>query len=127
MAGVLKEIVFDSAHPARLARFWAQVLQGYAVLPYDAAELARLAGLGLTPDSDPVVMVAGPGPRLCFHLIEGTRPARRRNRVHLDIAVNDRAAETARLAGLGARLRRQGAGYTVMADPEGNNFCLVDG
>lgn len=34
------EIVFDSQHPARLARFWAAALPGYAVRSYDDAELA---------------------------------------------------------------------------------------
>jgi hypothetical protein len=121
--GVLKEIVIDCDHPAGLARFWVQVLTGYAVLPYDAAEVARLAALGLAPETDPSVMVVGPGPRLCFHLRPGDRPAR--NRLHLDIAVTDVAAETARLLALGAALRRQTAEYTVLADPEGNNFCLV--
>lgn len=122
--GVLKEIVIDADHPASLARFWCGVLAGYDVMPYDAAEIARLAALGLTPETDPVVMVVGPGPRLCFHLFPGPRPAR--NRLHLDVAVADRMAETLRLQGLGANLRRQGVGYTVLADPEGNNFCLVD-
>lgn len=123
MAGVLKEIVFDADHPAALARFWAEVLTGYAVMPYDAAELARLAALGLTPETDPVVMVTGPGPRLCFHRMPGPRPAR--DRMHLDIAVPDPEAEAARLVGLGARLHRRGAGYLVLHDPEGHAFCLV--
>jgi hypothetical protein len=122
--GLLKEIVIDADHPAGLARFWCEVLTDYRVMPYDADEIARLAALGLTPETDPVVMVAGPGPRLCFHQFPGPRPGR--NRLHLDVAVADRAAETRRLQELGAVLRRHGAGYTVLADPEGNNFCLVD-
>lgn len=123
MAGVLKEIVFDADHPAALARFWAEVLEGYAVMPYDAAEIARLAALGLTPETDPSVMVAGPGPRLCFQLMPGPRPAR--NRVHLDIRVADIEAEAARLMRLGARIGRRGGDHLVMLDPEGNAFCLI--
>jgi hypothetical protein len=122
--GTLREIVFDSDHPARLARFWAAALEGYAVRPYDAAEVARLAALGLTPETDPTVMVDGPGPMLCFQLHESPRPER--NRLHLDIAAVDRPAEIARLSALGARLVREGEGYTVMQDPEGNNFCIAD-
>lgn len=122
--GHLKEIVIDCDHPAQLARFWCAVIDGYAILPYDAAEVARLAGLGLTPETDPSVMVDGPGPRLCFHLRPGPRPDR--NRLHLDIAVTDRAAEIVRLMALGAAHVRDGKGYTVLSDPEGNNFCLVD-
>jgi hypothetical protein len=79
----LVEIVVDSDHPAALARFWAAVLDGHAVAPYDDAEIARLAAQGLTPETDPVVMVDGPGPRLCFHLMPG--PRLERSRWHLDL------------------------------------------
>ena len=120
----LKEIVFDADHPAVLARFWEQLADGYRVRPYDEAEVARLASLGLTPETDPVVMLDGPGPVLCFHLRPGPRPFR--NRVHLDLHALDRAAEVARLVALGATVRRIEAEYTVLADPEGNQFCITD-
>jgi hypothetical protein len=55
--GRLKEIVFDADHPAALARFWAAVIDGYAIRPYDDEEIARLAGLGFTPETDPTVPV----------------------------------------------------------------------
>jgi glyoxalase superfamily protein len=121
--GILKEIVFESETPSALARFWAQVLDGYGVRAYDEAEIARLAALGLTPETDPSVMVDGPGPSLCFHHVPGRDY--RNNRVHLDVRVTDRAGEVARLERLGARVQRVTAGYTVMTDPEGNQFCLV--
>lgn len=123
MPGSLKEIVFDCHYPAPLARFWAELLEGYAVRAYDAEEIARLAGLGLTPETDPVVMVDGPGPTLCFHQIERGRV---QGRVHLDVQVTDRAAERTRLLARGASVVREAEGYTVMADPEGNHFRLVD-
>jgi hypothetical protein len=122
--GKLKEIVFDADHPAALARFWAQVIDGYAVRPYDDDEIARLAALGFTPETDPTVMVDGPGPTLCFQIFPGPRHAR--NRVHVDVSVEDRPAEVARLMALGASVAREADGYTVIRDPEGNNFCLVD-
>ena len=124
MSGRLKEIVFDCTHAAPLARFWADVLEGYAVRAYDQAEIARLAALGLTPETDPVVMVDGPGPTLCFHEIERGRV---QGRIHLDVDVTDRDAERTRVLGLGASVVGEAEGYTVMADPEGNHFCLVDG
>lgn len=120
--GRLKDIVIDADHPASLARFWASALDGYAVLPYDDAEIARLAALGLTPETDTSVMVAGPGTRLCIHLRTGPRPAR--NRVHLDIAAVNVEAEVERLVALGAKHVRIGDGYVVLNDPEGNNFCV---
>ena len=122
--GRLKEIVFDCTRAAPLARFWAALLEDYAVRAYDNEEIARLAGLGFTPETDPVVMVDGPGPTLCFHEIERGRV---QGRIHLDVAVSNRDAEKARALGLGASVVREADGYTVMADPEGNHFCLVDG
>lgn len=122
MTGRLAQIVFDSRHPASLARFWAAALTGYAVRAYDEAEIARLAALGLTPETDPVVMVDGPGPTLCFHEVERGRI---QGRIHLDIDVDDRRTEAARLIALGATHLRDGDGYTVLTDPEGNHFCIV--
>ncbi len=120
----LTEIVIDAAHPAALARFWAAALDGYAVRAYDEDEIARLAGLGFTPETDPGVMVDGPGPSLCFQRKDA--PKTQRNRVHLDI-VGPRAAEVQRLTALGARVRDEHDGFTVMLDPESNEFCVVDG
>jgi hypothetical protein len=120
--GRFKDIVIDADLPSALARFWAAALDGYAVLPYDDTEIARLAALGLTPETDPSVMVAGPGPRLCFHLRPGPRAPR--NRVHIDIVAEDVEAEVTRLIGLGASKVRHGEGYVVLNDPEGNNFCV---
>ena len=61
----IDSITVDAEHPASLARFWAAALEGYAVRVYDEAEVARLAALGLTPETDPTVMIDGPGPTLC--------------------------------------------------------------
>ena len=105
------------------ARFWAQALTGYAVRPYDDEEITRLAKLGYTPETDPIVLVDGPGPSLCFQEIERGRA---QGRIHLDVEVSDRSAERARLIGLGASVDREADRYTVMADPEGNLFCVVE-
>jgi len=43
----IQDIVFDCTHPASLARFWATVLDDYAVAPYDEAELTRLRREGI--------------------------------------------------------------------------------
>jgi hypothetical protein len=120
----LKEIVVDANHPAKLARFWAQVAEAYAVRAYDEAEIARLAALGLTPETDPVVMVDGPGPTLCFHSRSGPRPLR--NRIHLDLSAADRAAEVARVTALDATFWRSQNNYPTLRDPEGNSFCIID-
>lgn len=119
----LKEIVFDAAHPAALARFWAAALDGYAVRAYDDAEIARLASLGFTPETDPSVMVDGPGVTLCFQ--KWTPLSDARSRVHLDVA--GAASDVARLEALGARVRERRDGYTIMLDPEANAFCVQHG
>ena len=124
LVGTLREIVFDCAHAAPLARFWAALLDGYAVRAYDGEEIARLAALGLTPDTDPTVLVDGPGPSLCFQ--EMPNRSHDANRIHLDISVGNRSAEKARILALGASLVRDAEGYSVLADPEGNRFCIVD-
>ena len=121
--GAIREIVSDCQAASRLARFWAELLDGYAVRPYDQAEMERLARLGLTPDTDPTVMVDGPGPALCFQQVPGRKYEN--NRLHLDIEVADRKAAIERARGLGGDVLREASGYTVMRDPEGNQFCLV--
>jgi hypothetical protein len=122
--GRLKEIVIDADHPASLARFWAAAVDGYAVAPYDDAEIARLAGLGHTPETDPFVLLEGPGPDICCQLRTGERLER--NRIHLDLATTDRPAEVARLTALGATFWYERGNFTVLRDPEGNQFCVVD-
>ena len=125
----LREIVFDCERPASLARFWATVLDGYRVRPYTRDEVAELAARGLTPETDPVVLVDGPGPILCFQ----RRPAqltpafkRVKGKVHLDVTAADRKAEVDRLLGLGALVERAEETYTVLQDPEGNPFCVQE-
>ncbi|NMA98673.1 MAG: VOC family protein [Phyllobacteriaceae bacterium] len=122
--GAIHEIVFDCDKPAVLAKFWAGLLDGYNVRPYDDAEIVRLAALGFTPDTDPTVLVDGPGPSLCFQNVEGRRYDN--NRVHFDVEVADRPSEVERLKQAGATVDRVLPTYTVMRDPEGNQFCLVD-
>lgn len=121
--GALDQIIFDCERPAALARFWAGALDGYRVRAYDDTEIARLAALGFTPETDPTVLVDGPGPSFCFQQTAERSTAR--GRLHVDIAAPDRAREVARLRALGAAVQRETSGYTVMCDPEGNRFCVV--
>lgn len=119
---VLAEIVIDAVRPPALARFWAQALAGYAVRPYDNAEIERLRQHGHTPETDPAVAVDGPGPTLFFQRTEAAKA--QRNRMHLDLACEAVEPEQRRLMTLGATVRDVRPGFTVMLDPEGNEFCL---
>ncbi|TDE01618.1 VOC family protein [Jiangella asiatica] len=119
----LSEIVIDCRHAPSLARFWAEVLDDYDVLPYDGAEIARLAALGYTPETDPTVAVEGSGPTLFFQQV--SEPKTVKNRIHLDVEATDRDAEVRRLEALGAAVHRRLERWTVMLDPEGNEFCVA--
>lgn len=122
--GQLREIVIDCADAPSLARFWAAALDDYEVRPYDDAEIERLAGLGLTPDTDPSVALDGPGPTIFVQQVPEPKTAK--NRLHLDIDTADRPAEVARLMSLGASALDVFDGWTLMLDPEGNEFCVAD-
>jgi hypothetical protein len=133
----LYNITFDCRHPASLARFWAAVLDGYEVAPYDEVELERLRGKGIfDTEDDPSVLVerpGGPGPRYIFQLVPEGKAGEPRagRRTHLDIIAIDRTRdeEVERLKGLGAtefedHRKPDGTGWVTMADPEGNLFCV---
>jgi uncharacterized protein (TIGR03086 family) len=119
MAVRMKSITFDCTDPYRLAQFWAQ-LTGFTEDPDN----------GNTPD-DPEALLLSPGGRLALLFIAVPEPKQVKNRVHLDLVPLDRRRdeEVERLLGLGARVlddqrRPDGAGWVVLADPEGNEFCI---
>jgi hypothetical protein len=121
----LHDVVIDSRHPASIARFWAALLDGYQVAPYDEAELARLRAAGIfDPEDDPSVLVEAPGtlPRIFFQRVPG--PKRSKNRVHLDLRCDRVADELERVIELGASLVAEYDDHVVLRDPEGNEFCL---
>ena len=120
----LREIVIDCERAPALARFWASMLDGYDIRAYDDAEVERLAGLGLTPETDPMVALDGPGPTVFFQQVPEHKVVK--NRVHLDVTTQDRRREVDRLVALGASVRQEHDGWTEMGDPEGNEFCVTE-
>ena len=120
----LKQIVIDCQHPAGLARFWAAALDDFEVRVYDDAEIARLAALGFTPETDPVVILDGPYVEICFQKVDP--PPLTKRPLHLDVRADDRPSEVRRLADLGASVKERFDSHTWMRDPEGNDFCVVD-
>lgn len=122
----LRDVVVDCAHPAPLARFWAAVLDGYAVAPYDDEELARLRAMGVDdPEDDPSVLVEAAAGRPRYFFVRVSVPTPGKNRWHLDLQCDDFDTELARLLSLGARVVAPLPAWTVLADPEGNQFCLM--
>lgn len=142
--GARFQIVIDCADPARLAGFWAFAL-GYIVQPppagHDSWE-SFLASIGV-PESDfnrasALVDPDGTTPRIFFQRVP--EPKKVKNRLHLDINVGGGPgvpletrrskvdAEVERLQAHGAAvigpINQLGEYWVVMADPEGNEFCV---
>jgi len=120
----LRDIVIDCSHPASLARFWAAAVDGYAIAPYDDAEIARLRSLGIYDlEDDPSVLLEGPGPRLFLQRVPEAKQVK--NRVHLDLASPSVDAEVTRLVGIGASVVERYESHVTLADPQGNEFCVT--
>lgn len=111
----LHHIVIDAHDLPSLARFWAEVL-GWRIL----SEREREVVIG--PDETSPVGI-------CFMPVTDRKAVK--NRVHLDLtsAAEDREAEIERVLALGARRADVGQtgeeSWTVLTDPEGNEFCVV--
>ncbi|MEV0900285.1 VOC family protein [Actinoplanes sp. NPDC049802] len=106
----VKSLTFDCADALVVARFWAGALGG---------ELD-----GESTSGKALVKAPGWGaPTLWFQRVPEPKTAK--NRLHFDLRApgGDVAAEVARLTGLGATVVTPGE-LTVMADPEGNEFCV---
>ena len=110
----------DCQDPERLAAFWGAVLG--VEIEDRFGDPPQYVNLGpATPD----------GPRVCFQRVPEAKMTK--NRVHLDVAVQDVDAAASRITELGGkRLPHQdyhedGYSWRIMADPEGNEFCLIYG
>jgi glyoxalase superfamily protein len=106
----IKTVTFDCADALVAARFWA------AALGSDMDEES-------TSDRAHVEAPGWGGPNMWF--VRVPEPKAAKNRMHFDLRAGGPVeAEVARLVGLGATVLRPGAELTVMADPEGNEFCV---
>lgn len=113
MASVIKSVSFDAADALALATFWA------AVFGSDVDEES-------TSDKAFVEAAGWGGPNIWFSRVPEGKTAK--NRVHFDLrAPGPEADEVARLAALGAIVLERHNSHTIMADPEGNEFCVEPG
>lgn len=116
MVSVLQNVAIDCANPYELAVFWSKV-----------------TGSPLHPDDRPgdheIQVTLPEGPALYFNKVP--EPKTGKNRLHVCLRpTSTRDEEVARLLELGATLvadRREpdGTGWAVLADPEGNEFCVL--
>jgi hypothetical protein len=111
-------LCIDTTDPARLAGFWQSALGWRRTYERDD-EIVLEPPAGSPED--------GVVPDLLFLRVPEDKVGK--NRLHLDLRPQDQAAEVARLEGLGARRADVGQGadasWVVMADPDGNEFCVL--
>jgi hypothetical protein len=116
MASRLRTVTIDSLDPYAQAAWWSQVLAA-SVAPEDRP-------------GDPEVALSTDAGDLLFLQVPDAKVVK--NRAHLDLEPSDRSRdeEVARVLELGATLvddqrRPDGTGWVVLADPEGNEFCVL--
>ncbi|MBF6177933.1 VOC family protein [Nocardia otitidiscaviarum] len=111
-------VVFDATEPRSAARFWAELL-----------------GWEITLDRPAEVDVAAPDPdgvEVALTFLAAPHPKAAKNRIHLDLAsrsLDHQRVQVDRALSLGARRLDIGQGevpWTVLADPEGNEFCVLE-
>ena len=109
----LANVTFDCDDVLAVAGFWSAALDR----PLDPNPSEYFASIGLND---------GDSPNWFFAKVP--EPKTTKNRVHVDLTTDDREAEIARLVSLGATRGDDhdewGHSWTVMADPEGNEFCV---
>jgi hypothetical protein len=115
VASTINTVSFDCADPRRLAEFWCIAL-GYVDVDVD--------------DDEAFIGPAGGGNGLYFQRVPERKVVK--NRVHLDLRPpRSMAAEVERLQDAGATDHRYveegGSFWTIMLDPEGNEFCVLRG
>jgi predicted enzyme related to lactoylglutathione lyase len=108
----LEMVTVDCVDPDRLARWWVDAIGG-SVVVLGPGEFAMVVG--------------DRGPALGFQRVDQPTPGK--NRLHLDFQASDVDAEVERLVGLGAQETGRhsvdgGFRWVVLADPEGNAFCV---
>jgi predicted enzyme related to lactoylglutathione lyase len=110
-------LVLDCVDPEGLAHFWSEAL--------------GLEPLGYVENYALLASREGSLPKLLLQKVR--EPKMTKNRMHLDIETADVDAEVRRLEAIGARRletgprSEHGSHWVVMADPEGNEFCVCDG
>ncbi|XEC30860.1 VOC family protein [Streptomyces fradiae] len=115
MSSLVRHVTIDCSDAYALGSFWARVLD---------AKLSDEDNPG-----DPEALLETPGAALLFIRVPEKKSVK--NRIHLDLQPQDRTRdeEVERVVELGASVvddqrRPDGTGWVVMADPEGNEFCV---
>jgi hypothetical protein len=116
-------VTIDCEDAIRVGQFWAAALDR----PLDPEPSAEFASVGMPGHRDTKGWRLEGEPTWLFQRVPEHKVAK--NRMHVDMAAADREAEVARLVELGATrmvdMDEWGYTWTVMQDPEGNEFCVA--
>jgi hypothetical protein len=122
----IASVTFDCADALTVGRFWSAALGR----PLDPEPSSGFAAIGFAGRRDRVgwaPVERDDDPTWIFAKVPEAKIAK--NRMHLDVTAPDPEAEVARLVELGAArvadMEEYGYTWTVMADPEGNDFCVA--
>jgi predicted enzyme related to lactoylglutathione lyase len=111
-------LTIDSEDPDKLADFWCRALGNEVTYRSEEGETEREVAIESAKRE---------GWRILFVEVHDERKVK--NRLHLDLRPDDQEAEVSRLEGLGAKRVDIGQSpevtWVVMADPEGNEFCIL--
>ena len=123
MAVKVAAITVDCHDALVVARFWSAALDR----PIDPKPTSNFAAIGLAEHRDTRGWRLGDDPTWLFAKVPEPKTAK--NRMHVDLAAPDPEAEVARLVELGATrvadMNEWGYEWTVLQDPEGNEFCVA--
>ncbi|QUQ68108.1 glyoxalase/bleomycin resistance protein/dioxygenase [Kutzneria sp. CA-103260] len=105
-------VTIDCLDPRKLAEFWVAALGAEIIHEVDDGAMLVLS----SPDN------------VDIGLQQVAEPRAGKNRLHIDLGAPDRPAEVARLVALGATVGEEfkypGMAWSVLQDPEGNEFCV---
>jgi hypothetical protein len=126
MSSRLTEVIFDCHNLEVMSDFWCRALNYERVHSGDGWIAIRAAEPELT---EAMLMESAQSPALAFVLVNDEKIVK--NRVHIDVTPIDRSQddEVGRLVALGAKrinIGQSGTSWVVMADPEGNEFCVME-
>ena len=128
MTVTIASVTFDCTDALAVGTFWSAAL-GRPLDPKASSDYAAIGFVGRRDQAGWAPVEREHDPTWLF--VKVPEPKTAKNRIHLDLAAPDPEAEVARLVELGATRVRDtdefGYRWTVMADPEGNEFCVAKG
>jgi Glyoxalase-like domain len=122
----LAAVTFDCDDALAVAQFWSAALDR----PIDPKPSSDFAAIGMDEHRDTSGWSVSGDDNPTWLFARVPEPKTAKNRMHIDLTAPDRQAEVARLVDLGATrvadMEEWGYDWTVLQDPEGNEFCVAE-